>query len=157
MTDFTKPGLYKCRDGSKSEVLACRNGKLYGINSRGQSSNWSPANGAWIEGDTSSYDLIGPWVEEVKKVERWVNIYSDCGGVLTCHQTEQNADFYSDNDRIACRRITYTTGAPKRVEECLDIAGEAYEGRCHLDRLENAINAFLKAYAVGRIMDTTSE
>lgn len=60
--DFTKPGFYKTRHGEKAEVLAVRNGKLIGVDHRGDVSDWL-IDGTWWEGEISVFDLVSPWDE----------------------------------------------------------------------------------------------
>lgn len=76
MTDFSKPGFYRTRNGGKAEVFAMRDGFLWGRIIYGDSTFRSYS---WRENgiEDGPHDLIAPWTEPRKPRDAWLNIYSD--------------------------------------------------------------------------------
>ena len=94
MTKFP-PGFYKTRHGVKAEVLAEREGALYGY-AHESACRWQPSGAFDPRQGETCLDLLSPWVEAEKPFECWVNRYKD-SNALIAEPTEKGANAFSRN------------------------------------------------------------
>lgn len=158
MTNYSKKFQPRTRGGYEYEIFAERDGKLLGMIQDvdgWEACDWGLGGHYLTRGKKTAMDLI-PIAPE--KVEGWVNVWDEGFGCIEPTKDDVQAGWENKN-KMLTRRITYTPGTPKTEEELIQIAKEAgYHNRITRNPcFSAAIKAYMEAYVVGRVVDTTSE
>jgi hypothetical protein len=108
MIDINKK--YRTREGREVRIYATDGSEGYSVHGaileegKWESNTWD-INGSFLGKPRESHqDLI----EVKEKIVRWVNVYDDNQWIA--HDTKEEADVISDDNRIACIKIEFEEG-----------------------------------------------
>ena len=104
MADWKRDSYYRTRSGDRVRLIctdAPGNMPLVFLGDCGEFESYAADGGYYAGGHVSSLDIIGPWVEPVKPMECWMNVYPHGGYFKFSSQAEAIDAADTDATRIA--------------------------------------------------------
>ena len=96
MVNIERDKFYATRDGTKVRIVCVDAGgpqPVIAVDDGGDVSTHTIDGRYYVDNLKNNLDIIGPWVEPVKPLELWVNVWISCG--MSGFESKEAAEWHS--------------------------------------------------------------